>query len=405
MFELFNLVRHNVSTFKLTTPMGVLMSRLSAQVLSLLVLAATYTCVPAPAFCQGGAEPYARARANNNETYLKLRNIKVGPEVIKVDHFTLKKDAATFNFNSGAFYLLEPVNGKTTGAVFLGEATFSLQPPIKVEQRNLAILTKGAPFEEHFGGAVFRFTDGTEAELRKAAAPAAAAPGGDPGSLLGDIQSQLKKKLKENLSARLLEDVLSSEPGGKFTAFIKGKKYSDKMIFDIDPNGGEFVAPEEVHLLLWDETKGGIWAAFHLASEYASHTANSDEQNLTVAVTHQKLDVSIAKNANLTGTARTTVVALKSGVRVVPLELFHTLRVESVISKQGESLSFVQEDKNEDADFAVILPRELQKGEEYEFTTKYEGKDAISNEGRGELLSHRPRRLVSQPGLKHLRHV
>jgi hypothetical protein len=92
-----------------------------------------------------------RALANNEATYVKLRNIQVGAEAIHVKNFTLKKDAGIFVFKSGVFHLLEPVNGKITGAVFSGDATFDLTPPIAVEQRYLSILTKGQPFQEQFG--------------------------------------------------------------------------------------------------------------------------------------------------------------------------------------------------------------------------------------------------------------
>lgn len=323
------------------------------------------------------------AHANNDPLYVKLRNVKIGSETIHVKDFTLKKDAGIFLFRSGVFSLLEPVNGKITGAVFQGDASFSLTPPTTIEKKNLAILTKGQPFEEQFSNAVFRFTDGTEAEIRKAAIADNSPIPGNGAALLDDIQQQLKKKLKDNLSARLLEDVFGSKPGGKFTAFIKGKRYSDKMAFDVDPQGSGLVKPEEVSLLLWDDNHAGVWTGFHLAGEYANHSANSAEQNDTVAVTHQALDVSIAKNARLSGTAKTTFVVRQDGVRVVPFDLFHTLRVESVTGKDGDELSFIQENKDEDADFSVILPRELKKGEEYTITTKYGGKDAISNEGIG----------------------
>lgn len=328
-------------------------------------------------------QPGAANGANNDPTYIQLRNIRIGAESIHVKDFTLKKDAGTFTFRSGVFSLLEPVNGKITGAVFTGDGSFTLVPPVEVERRNLAILTKGQPFEEQFSRAVFRFTDGTEQDLRKAAVNDNSPTTGDPAALFADIQEQLKKKLKDNLAARLLEDVLSTAPGGKFTAFIKGKKYSDKMVYDIDPHGSSLVAPEEVSLFLWDDNHSGVWAGFHLAKEYAQHTANSDEQNKTVAVEHHKLDVTIAKNAFLTGTAVTTFTARQDGVRVVPLDLFPTLRVNSVTGKEGSPLAFIQEDKNEDADFAVILPHELKKGENYTITTKYAGKDAITDEGNG----------------------
>jgi hypothetical protein len=325
----------------------------------------------------------ARALANSDATYLKLRNIHLGQESVRVNNLVLHRDAGTFTLKSGVLYLLEPVNGKITGAVFIGDGEFSLQPPIEGERRYLALLTKGQPFNEHFTHAVFRFSDGSEAEIRKGGTAEPAPPGGDANGLLDDIQQQLKKKLKDNLSARLLEDVLSSSQGGKFTAFIKGKDYSDKMVYDIDPHGSGPVKPEEVCLLLWDENRGGIWASFHFSKEYEAGTANSDEQNRTVTIQHQKLDTAIAKSANLTGTAQTTFTALQDGVRVVPLDLFPTLRVDSVAGQSGEPLSFIQENKDEDADFAVILPKELKKGESYTITTKYGGKDAVKSEGSG----------------------
>src|SRR5205807_1499731 len=41
------------------------------------------------------------------------------------------------------------------------------------------------------------------------------------------------------------------------------------------------------------------------------------------------------------------------------------------------------EDKNDDPDFAVILPRALAKGERFTIRTKYSGKDAIQHTGGG----------------------
>ena len=339
----------------------------------------------------------AGAKANNDPLYVQLRHLTVQPQGIPVKDFTLKRDAGTFVFKSGSFHLLAPVSGKITGAVFTGEATFSIKPPIESERRYLAILTKGQPFEEEFSGAVFRFTDGTEEEIKNAAAKDAPSAGGDPNGLFSDIQQQLRKKLKENLDVRLLQDVMTSEAGGKFVAFIKGKKYSDKEIFDVDPHGVVVyspvvplqpqslfsLAPEEVALTLWDPSHEGIWAAFHYSMEHAAGKANSDEQNATFTIEHQKLDTTIDKRAFLTGNAQTTVVALQNGVRVLSLKMFPTLRVESVTSEDHQQLSFIQEPKLEDADFAVILPKELRRGEKYTITTKYKGKDAVSDEGGG----------------------
>jgi peptidase M1-like protein len=356
--------------------------------------------------------------ANSDTAYLQLRNIKIGAESVSVSNFTLKRDAGIFTFRSGVFSFLEPVNGKITGAVFTGDATFSLNPPIAVEQRNLAILTKGQPFSEEFNAAVFRFTDGSEVEIRKAASGATAAAGDAPG-LLAEVQEQLRKTLRENLAARLLEDVLSTQTGGKFVAFIKGNKYSSKMIYDIDPHGvstydpdpptqgprlirlqGKISwGPEEVALSTWDEKHYGIWAAFHFSREYASGIANSDEQNSPFSVPRQQLDVSIDKGGFLNATAQTTVTARQDGVRVLGLLLFPTLRVESVTGPDRQPIAFIQEDKQQDADFAVILPKALNKGENLALTIKYSGQDAVVSEGGGNYYPVAGSRDRWYPGL------
>ncbi len=357
--------------------------------------------------------------ANSNPIYLQLRNIKVGTETIHVKDFTLKRDAGVFTFRSGVFSLLEPVNGKITGAVFTGDGSFTLTPPIEVERRNLAILTKGQPFEEQFSSAVFRFTDGTEGAIRSAAVAGTNASSGNPANVFSEIQDQLKNRLKENLSARLLEDVMGSQPGGKFVAFIKGSKYSKKMIYDIDPHGvatydpdplpqgphsikaqGKFSwAPEEVALSTWDDNHYGIWSTFHLQREYAARAANSDEQNRAFTVTSEKLDLAIDKSATLAGTSEVTVSALQDGVRVLGLDLFPTLRVQAVTAKDGTPLSFVQEEKDQDADFAVILPAELKKGEAFVINVRYGGKDVVSDEGGGNYYPLETARDRWYPGL------
>jgi hypothetical protein len=348
----------------------------------LIVFAALWSLA---AFAAGQAnQPQVfRALANNEPTYVKLRHIRLGEESVTVQDFTLQRDAGTFIFRSGAFYFLETVNEKVTGAVFIGDGRFLLTPPIEIERRNLALLTRGSPFEEQFRAAVFRFTDGSEQEIRAAATGGVASTFTEAEGALRRVQQDLREELRENLAARLLEDVMSSQPGGKFTAFVKGSKYSDKIVFDVDPHGSGEASPEEVTLYLWDDSHLGLWAAFHLAREYERGTANSNEQNNTVSISHQKLETTIAKNAFLTGKAETTFTALQDGVRVVPFELYSTLRVRSVTGENGEPLSFIQEDENEDPDFAVILSSELKKGESYTVTTRYGGKDAVRSEGSG----------------------
>jgi len=322
--------------------------------------------------------------ANSDPTYQQLRNIGLSSEAVTMSNFALKRDAATFHL-SGAVCFVAPVQGHVTGAVFVGNGTMSLDPPIPIERSSLKLLTKEDEFGERFEQLVLRFTDSTYDELRKAGAPG----GSCDAALLHDSRNAMRhdRQLKYNLDARILQDVLGTDPGGLFVAFVHGKKYNGKEIFVLDPHGApelvHSVAPEEIEFLTYDENKLGTWAAFHRSSEYKDGSATGTEQNYSYQITHQQLDTTIEKNAHLSGKATTTIVSLLDGLRVVPLDLYRALRVHSVVDEKQQLLSFIQEDKNDDADFSVILPRPLALGEKYTITTEYDGKDAIKNEGNG----------------------
>jgi peptidase M1-like protein len=314
------------------------------------------------------------AGPNSDPTYQQLRNITLGGEAVVVNNFALRREAATFHLRSGTVCFLAPVQGKVTGAVFSGDGNFVIQPPSASERNMLKLLTKEDEFSENFSQAVFRFTDSSYDELKKAGS---AASGGCDAGLLKDSQNTTRhnRELKFNLEARILEDVLSPEPSGLFVAFVHGKHYNGKELFAIDPHSSE----DQVELMTYDETKWGTWMGYSLSQHDKSARRNR------IHIEHQQLDTTIEKSGNLTGKAATTFVSLNDGLRVVPLELFHTLRVESVTAG-GQPLSFIQEDKHDDADFAVILPKALAAGERYTFTTTYGGKEAVSNEGNGNYM-------------------
>jgi hypothetical protein len=166
---------------------------------------------------------------------------------------------------------------------------------------------------------------------------------------------------------------LSPEPRGIFFAFIHGKHYDDKEIFELDPNQNS----NQVDFWTYDENKWGDWASFNFTKPPRKGSVGKNIQ-----IEHHQLDTAFEKSGALSGKATTTFMSLRNGLRVVPFSLFHSLRVQSVTA-DGQPLSFIQEDKNDDADFAVILPKPLAAGEKFSVTTTYSGKDAVTNEGGG----------------------
>ena len=95
--------------------------------------------------------------------------------------------------------------------------------------------------------------------------------------------------------------------------------------------------------MTYDDNKYGDWASFPMSGEHKKGTIGQP-----IRIDHQQLETTLEKNANLIGKSKTTFTAQLNGLRVVPFNLFRTLRVRSVTTADGQPLSFIQEDKNDD---------------------------------------------------------
>jgi hypothetical protein len=353
-------------------------ARLSQLAVAMLLLGTSFaaqqnTPAQAPA-------PAAPSGPNSDPTYQQLRNITLGSESISVEAVDLKRDAATFHLKRGTVCFVPPVQGKVTGAVFVGEGNMTFDPPSADERRSLKFLTKSDEFSESFNHLVLRFTDSTYEELNKAGSRG---QGGCDAGLLKDSQNAMRHKLHHNLDGRILEDVLRPEPGGLFVAFVHGNHYDDKMLYVVDPNGAPEIADEQVGLMTYDENKEGIWSASRLSNDSRSKLGKAAASSSRIHIEDQTLDTTIEGSAHLSAKAKTTFAPFSADSRVIPFDLFRTLRVQSVVGPDGQPLSFIQEDKNDDPDFYVVFPKALTVGDKYSITSTYDGKDAVINTGNG----------------------
>jgi hypothetical protein len=347
-----------------------------------LALLAALCLLPVVVTLRAGAHevPPPPASPNSHPVYVAVRAAGIGESGYEVRDFVLKKDAATFTL-TGSLYPLEAVEGRVTGAVFLGKGTMAYEPPLASERWMLRNLTRGEEFNEQFERAVFRFTDDT-AEVMAAAASGAAKPAPSQArNALKDVNDALRMRLRENLHVRILHDVLSPGPGGYFQAHIHGRKYSNRLVYTIDPQGVGFVSPEEVQLMSWADNRSGIFAAHHYSDTYRRRERRPTTPGTWIDIEHQVLDTAIESNGELTGDATTTFVALVDGLAAVPFELFPTLRVSSVTAADGSPLGWIQESKDDDADFWVVLPAPLARGDRFTLRTLYKGRDAVAAEG------------------------
>jgi hypothetical protein len=173
---------------------------------------------------------------NSDAAYQQLRNISLSGEAVAVSNLTLQRDAGKLLLHSGTVCFVGPVQGKVTGAIFVGDGTLTFDSLPGSEIKTLKLLTKGEEFNESFVQAVLRFTDTTYDEIKKAGTPAG---GGCDAGHLKDSFNVMRHQVKTNLEARVLQDVLSAEPGGLFLVFVHGKRYNSKELFIVDRKAHE----------------------------------------------------------------------------------------------------------------------------------------------------------------------
>lgn len=304
-----------------------------------------------------------------------------------VNNLVLKRDAGIFTLRSGELYFLPPVEGRMTGAVFIGDGELSLTPPVKNEQHSLALFTGQPSITEGFTKLTLRFTDKTFDEIK--ASPAAemrtnGAQAARARDIYRDNQSLMRKTLRTNIELRSLVDLYATERPGFFIAFIGGKRF-EKLVFQLDPRGIPEVSPEEVMLMSYGESDGGFWTAFHLADEHRTGRASSAEDHRLFDITQHDIEAEV-KGTRITATDQITLRPRSAGLRVLPFKFYPSLRVASVRDEGGRDLQFVQENKDEGSDFGVIWPEALESGKSYKVKIDYRGGDAIADAGSGNYI-------------------
>ena len=331
------------------------------------------------------------SKANQDPVYQSLRQLGKGEDFAGsyavVNNLKLKRDAAIFNLKSGELYFITPVEGRVTAAVFIGDGELSLVPPTDIEKNSIKIFTGEGAITEQFTKLVLRFSDKTFDEIKSS--PNATMKTGGPAasharSAFRDNQEVVRKRLRDNRELRVLFDVYNPTREGFFTAFIDGKRFS-KLVYVLEPLGVPGATPEEVALFSYGETDGGLWLAFHREEEYKKGTALSSQDNRLIDITRHEIDAAI-KGTNLAATDRITFRSLQAGTRVVPFDLYGPLRVSKVQDSEGNDLSFVQESKDEDSDFGVIMAKPLEAGQTYTIAVQYGGNDALRDSGGGNFI-------------------
>jgi len=169
------------------------------------------------------APAYQAAPPQMDPTLAQLLKLRLDKsQIYSVRDIVINRDVLSISLNRGAIAFTEAIDGRVTGAVFIGNGDILAIPPDPVEKKQLFRYTKSALLTEHFETAIFRFTDETWEDVLKEYRRHAPEPvdGTEVAALLR-WESELQRR-GAFLNERLLSDLIGSKEHPFFLAQIEG---------------------------------------------------------------------------------------------------------------------------------------------------------------------------------------
>ena len=335
-----------------------------------------------------------QAPAAGQPVYDAVRAFALGGGSASVSGLVLKRDRVTMTF-TGTFYFASPVEGRVTGAVFIGQGTMRAEVPAssEFEQENVQRLLGADAVESDFKTAVLRMTDDTFDVIGRDRQPLET-PNAAAQKLASEFEGRLTRETGMNLAARLTLSLVNGETPGVFLAQFEGGRrgrftyvldHQNRIpVANFGVNGGEKGIIFTYQVLQGSSYSGSeVWMAFYAEADYARAAVNYSDANDLMDVTHYGLDVDVRDVATRLGlSARIEMKARAANVRAVPISVGASLPTyqETRLKRQlrlksakvgGQPAVAIQEDW--EGGLTVFLPKPTENGDAVTIELELEG--------------------------------
>ena len=323
------------------------------------------------------------ASAGPREIYQALNALRVeSGQVYYVKDLHLRRDAVRITLVEGKLAFLSACEGRLTGAVFIGHGHVLALPRDPMEKQQLARFLGAPLLDQQFFRAYFRFTDDSGEELLRQLREAGTQATEEPS--FRDEWNLTIANLNPWHSLRILTDWLATSPRPYFYAGLAGEMTGPFDVL-VDNRRSEQVLLGQPRWVA-GERYYDVWASFRRAPEGAEPASAASPFGPLA----YSLETSILADHSLEGTALLTLKAVRSGERMIPLELSRYLTVQSAEDAEGRPLVFFQNEavnrheiaqRGNDA-LLVVLAAAPSAGEQFRLRITYRG-SVISDAGNG----------------------
>ncbi len=259
-----------------------------------------------------------------------------------VSGLTLERDVGRFTLESGAMFLLSPVNGRTVGALFMGRGRFAMTPPTAIERDQLHRVHGAGSLDERFTTLFLLFSNTTLAELE---AKLAFAEGEVPRGAERQVRDALKYLCDEDSQSAdpaIMVALLSEQSTGMFYAHFAERR-NEPMMFRVDPE-----RDEEVSLLRRARHGSGnvaeVITQFSWQQDYLEGRGDSEGDRGLAEIRRYTIETTLSANVwgelSFAARAALEVSAVGAEREWVWLLLYPGLEVDSAFWADGRAAAF-----------------------------------------------------------------
>ena len=330
------------------------------------------------------------AAENRAATYARaLQDAGLDPDACyRVRDIAFQREDLRFYLTDGNLIFTKAVDGRRFGAVFTttdvegGDAEVLVFPPHRSERLALATFTKLPNLNEHFGAAVFLFTDNTAEELL-AQIQKNPKPIPEIGTALAQKYTDTVRNIARSYEIRLVQDRFTSGEEGLFYAAVQGRRVGN---FDLlfDPRQRDSIVVGQV---AFRDTRQyfDLWTSF-AARSY--RTGRKQTPPRPIKTEQVRIEATFNPDVAMHATTRIDFAATGEGQSALAFDLSKRMRVTEA-KLDGERVEvFTRESmranlsRGENELILIVFPTPLTKGRKYSLEVTHEG-NVVTQAGNG----------------------
>jgi len=313
------------------------------------------------------------------QLYSELSNLRFDnlPSAL-VDSVIIQRDRGKLTFKTGTFYLVKPVLGKGTAAVFLGDGVFELKPPTKIERQQVLRFLDKDSLHENFSAAYLWFTDNTAHELERQLSFHAAKAPKAVGKLHRTISKMFMEERGLNIASEILTDFVNNSEDDFFSAFLEHSdpdlNFPNYYIFTVNKQEFEEVSVSQFFPKSYNKLFYTV-CSFHKQIDTGDEQLPDEKQNEESAafkITRYKMNLDLKKNGKIRAEVDLSFITMIDSLRILTFDIFKEFKIDSVKNSVGENLLFIKEKKQ--SSFSVILKKPVPAHIKKKVTVFFSGK-------------------------------